>query len=148
VQDSRITGFQTMMTGEVYAVLKDHSILGRLVPPGAAEPQPEAFRAGVLAALGNDTRGLLSDLFSVRSSVILGMRPPDAIAENLSGLLLGHEIREGLAACGRGRQPVIVGNPALTARYRTAFALAGIEAVAGPDDATVRGFARLAALRA
>jgi 2-dehydro-3-deoxygalactonokinase len=143
VEGGRIVRFQTMMTGEVYAVLKDHSILGRLIPAGG-EARPDAFRDGVMTALGGDTRGLLSDLFAARSGVILGMREAAMIADHLSGLLLGHEIREGLAVFGRDRVPVIVGNPALASRYREALALAGMASAAGPDDATVRGFARLA----
>ena len=37
VEKGRIERFSTYMTGEVYAVLKQHSILGRMMEEGAAD---------------------------------------------------------------------------------------------------------------
>jgi 2-dehydro-3-deoxygalactonokinase len=144
VDEGRITGFRTMMTGEVFGALVRHTILGRLIPEATA-PRPEAFRDGVSRGLA-EGGGLLSDLFTARSATILGRRPADEIADFLSGLLLGHEIREGLPSRRDGRRPSVVGEPELAGRYVAALAIAGVEATAGPPDAAVAGFARLAAL--
>jgi 2-dehydro-3-deoxygalactonokinase len=141
VRAGRIAGFHSTMTGEVYAVLKAHSILGRLLPEGATV-DAAGFRLGVEAALARRPGGLLHDIFGARSGVLVGDLSPSDAAGYLSGLLIGHEIREGLAAAD-GRSPMLVGSAALVGHYRTAFALAGVEALAGPQDAAVRGFRRL-----
>jgi 2-dehydro-3-deoxygalactonokinase len=96
-------------------------------------------------ALEGRAGGLLTDLFSARTGVLLGGLPPEAVSGYLSGLLVGHEVREGLAGRPAAR-PLLVGGGALVARYREAFALAGIAAAEGPAEATVLGFRRLVAL--
>ena len=45
VKNGRIERFSTAMTGEVYAVLKQHSILGRMMEEGT--PDAGAFAEGV-----------------------------------------------------------------------------------------------------
>ena len=67
VADGRIVSFATYMTGEIFAVLRQHSILGRLM---AADAMPDlnaaAFEAGAEVGLhhGDD---LLHRLFEVRT---------------------------------------------------------------------------------
>ena len=120
VADGRIEGFATYMTGELFAVLRGHSILGRL--PGATSPigtvAGPAFLRGVRVARGA-TSGLASLLFSARSAVLVGDLPAADSLDYLSGLLIGDEIRSGLA---RGERPrAIVGEPALGERYISAL---------------------------
>src|SRR5207237_9331687 len=62
VQGGRITGFQTHMTGEAFAALRDHTILGRTMTRGATVP--DAFRRGVRRAA--ERGGLVHHLFGVR----------------------------------------------------------------------------------
>lgn len=91
----RIVGFATAMTGELFALLRDHSILAEMLD-GPVEDGP-AFRAGVAAAgRGN----LLEQLFGVRAAVLLGERPRDEAAAFLSGLLIGADAG-GRAIAGR-----------------------------------------------
>ncbi|HEU4722997.1 MAG TPA: 2-dehydro-3-deoxygalactonokinase [Gemmatimonadaceae bacterium] len=117
----RIERFTTYMTGEVYAVLRGHSILGRLADRAERvtdEPGP-AFRRGVRAAR-RSTAGLASVLFSARSAVLVGDLPAAESLEYLSGLLIGDEIRSALSS---GDAPTaLIGEGSLCARY--AFALA------------------------
>ncbi|MFN9940383.1 MAG: 2-dehydro-3-deoxygalactonokinase, partial [bacterium] len=76
------------MTGEVYAALKDHTILGRLMKPG---PEDEAaFTRGVTAAF-DDPAGFLHRIFAARSLGLFGELAPESIASFLSGQVIGNE---------------------------------------------------------
>ena len=121
VQQGRITGFATHMTGEVYALLRQQSILARLLPTDDSGWDAEAFDAGVAcAALPG---GLLHHLFSVRTLGLFERAAGPALASRLSGLLIGEELRA--QAPPSGQPIVLVGSPALTQRYRHALARRG-----------------------
>jgi 2-dehydro-3-deoxygalactonokinase len=140
-----IEAFATFMTGELYALLHDHSILGRMVAAG--RPDATAFARGVRASLGH-AAALPHDLFSVRTLALTGALAPEGVADYLSGLLLGAEVaaaRRWAARDAVGEGVVtLVGDTALCARYRRALALAGIKATAGPPEAAARGLWRIA----
>jgi 2-dehydro-3-deoxygalactonokinase len=152
VANGRIETFATFLTGELFAVLKDHSILGRMMPPGggAGEAASGAFDRGLkrgLAASSADA-GLLHDLFGTRTLALFGDLAPAATADYLSGLLIGSELRAGRAWAARqgvdGDRATLVGAPALSVRYASAFAQAGATVVTGPDDAAARGLWHIA----
>lgn len=141
-----IEAFATFMTGELYALLREHSILGRLAAASAAS-ESAAFERGVRASLSAGA-SVLHDLFSARTLPLTGALAPEGVADYLSGLLLGAEV-----AAARGwvqRQAVgeatmtLVGDSALCERYRRALALAGISASAAAPGAAARGLWRIA----
>jgi len=134
----RIREFTTYMTGELFAVLRTHSILGRLAPGGTGNPATEgaAFTRGVTAAQRTDG-GLAPLLFSARAAVLVGDLPAAASLEYLSGLLIGDELRAGLA---RGARPTaLIGDPALCARYAAALETVGVGGVPILSDAAPAG---------
>lgn len=140
VRDGLLDRFDTYMTGEVFAVLKEHSILGRLMEAGDG-PMTGGFERGVSARLDSDT-SLLRHIFSGRTLALFGRLEPADISDYLSGLLIGEEVRSALRDYGDGGAvpPVtIVGNGALTDRYRAALSLVGIAAAAAPEDAAAWG---------
>lgn len=120
----RIVRFATHMTGELYAVLREHSVLGRLMPDDAPV-DPDAFVLGVDAARDHGDLGLPHQMFAARSLGVTGRLPHEMLADYLSGLLIGHELRAGLqwrAMAGLGAQPLaLVGAPKLCARYQVAL---------------------------
>jgi 2-dehydro-3-deoxygalactonokinase len=132
VEGGAVTGFRTYMTGEVFAVLRSHSILGRTMVEGP--PDWEAFDQGVARA--SQSGGLLHHLFGARARVLMSELTGASEADYLSGMLIGHEIN---AAGGSG--PVLVmGAESLAERYRRAFGLCGREArLFEGETATVRG---------
>jgi len=139
-----IEAFSTFMTGELYGVLFEHSILGRLAAPGS---DAEAFTRGVRHSLRSNA-ALSHDLFSARTLALTDRLAPSGVGDYLSGLLLGAEItaaRGWLAsrrvAAGR---VTLVGAQALVDKYRTALAIAGIDADVGAEDAAARGLWRIA----
>jgi 2-dehydro-3-deoxygalactonokinase len=146
VEAGVVRGFWTFMTGELYAVLKGHSILGRLAE-GEVLDEP-GFARGVAVGLEAEAGrgGSLGRLFSARALVLAGELAGAAVASYLSGLLIGCELREA-AALVAGEAPVLlVGEPGLTARYARALELAGRPYAVAAADAAARGQHRLAAL--
>ncbi len=124
VSARRIENFTTYMTGEVYQLLRQHSILARTLPP-AGEPasdDDEAFDWGVMRAL--DGRGLLHTAFSVRTLSLFRQVPAERLHDYLSGLVIGEEVR--LQAPDPATPVLVVGATALTARYARALSLAGV----------------------
>lgn len=119
----RIDSFRTMMTGELFALLREHSILADQL---AGEASPDAsFREG--AAAGLDGAELLSALFAIRARHLLGEAAENA-ASYASGLLIGSDVRAGLAF-GRGGAVSLIGRPDLCALYGAVLALAGQQAI-------------------
>jgi 2-dehydro-3-deoxygalactonokinase len=116
VSDGRVTGFRTFMTGEVYGLFTQHSILARTLD--AAAPLDEAAFLRGIAQAGRG-EGLLHDAFGVRALGLFGRLSPAQSASYLSGLLIGEEIaRQELPPSG---EVIVIGAPALASRY--AFAL-------------------------
>jgi 2-dehydro-3-deoxygalactonokinase len=144
VRGGTIERFRTFLTGELYAVLMEHSILGRL----AAAGDDRAARARGLRRSLADDADLSHDLFSVRTLALSGELAPGAVGDYLSGLLLGAELAAGLRWVQRQRAPGepvhLIGDAILCARYAEAFALAGIETTLGPADAAALGLWRIA----
>jgi 2-dehydro-3-deoxygalactonokinase len=141
VEDGVIRRFTTYVTGEAFAVFKQHSILGRLMT-GEADDE-RAFEMGVNKGL-NDPAGLLHHLFSVRSLGLYDRLRGDQLPSYMSGLLLGTEI--GHARQGRSASAAytILASPHIAARYVRAMAMAGLKARAAEANVAVKGLARIA----
>ncbi len=145
IRDQRIAAFSTFMTGELYAVLSAHSILGRFARESlapSADLAASAFALGVRTARDSkrDTTALL---FSARARALAGDLPPEAALEYLSGLLIGSELRSGLV---EGAAPAaLIGEATLCARYVSALTEFGIEDVLIVDGTAPRGLWEIAA---
>lgn len=123
LEAGQIVSFRTWMTGELFALLKTHSLLSALMAPGPEDP--DAFALGALRAL-EDPAALGSLIFGARAEPLLSRIQPPAIASYLSGLLIGAEVA-GAAAKAEG--PILlIGAPDLTRLYARALSLAGREA--------------------
>jgi 2-dehydro-3-deoxygalactonokinase len=137
IRDGRIERFETYMTGEVFAVLKGHSILGRMM--SAERPDEAAFLEGVVRA--GLPGGLLHHLFGVRARGLFGEIGEQSSAPYLSGILIGHELRSALH---EGNRFHLLCAPQLAALYTTAAQAIGADAIALDPDAVVKGLFRLA----
>ena len=76
------------MTGEVFALLRDHSILGRLTTERRSNL--DAFDAGLRRA--QQASGLLHHVFGVRTRVLMNELDAASLTDYLSGILIGHEL--------------------------------------------------------
>ncbi len=137
VEGGRIRDFTTVMSGELYDLLRRHSILSRSLPPADAEVAHDAaaFERGVRAALSGGS--LLQTAFSVRTLALFGRMSAEALASYLSGLVIGEELR--CRPLPRGAKVVIVGAPALARRFERALGIAGVAGVLLGDEAAWRG---------
>jgi len=147
IEGARLVRFSTFMTGELYSVLLAHSILGRLAegPPAESKPGP-AFARGVTRGLG--AGGLTHDLFAARTLALAGELASAEVADWLSGLLIGREIRMARLWAFHGGHDFarvrVIGSEALVARYERALAQAGIATERETTQAAARGLWRIA----
>ncbi|MBD8872761.1 2-dehydro-3-deoxygalactonokinase [Rhodanobacter sp. DHB23] len=146
VRDGAVTGFRTVMTGELFAVLLRHSILG--ATGAEAADDAEAFARGVADARGSGAAGALGRLFSARALMLDGALAPASVPDYLSGLLIGEEFRAALASgLARRDTPLqLIGEAALCGRYRRAAALFDIDLPPPIADAAAHGLRQLATL--
>ncbi|MBK9081846.1 MAG: 2-dehydro-3-deoxygalactonokinase [Rhizobiales bacterium] len=139
-EGGRVVGFRSYMTGEMFAAMRHHTILGALAEGEADDAA--AFADGARAGAAD---GALSHaLFSARTMALTGRLSGRGVASYLSGLLIGAEIADGARRAGPGRPVVVVGEAGLAARYLAAGRALGVAMQAGPADAAFRGLARLA----
>jgi 2-dehydro-3-deoxygalactonokinase len=132
----RICGFKTCMTGEVFAVLKTHSILGRMIEGEAFDGS--AFLDGVKRS--GQPGGLLHQLFGVRTRGLFGELTPGASGAYLSGILIGHELRQAEGA----KRIFLLGAQELTDLYAKAAGTLGIQTKLLDQHAATVGLFRLA----
>jgi len=124
LHDAQIHSFRTVMTGELFSLLKEHSILADLLQSPVEDD--DVFRGAARHAIFNET--LPAELFSIRASVLLGEMKREDAASYASGLLIGTDVRIGLAV-PTGAQVVVMGRPELTRLYAAALGEAKREAV-------------------
>ncbi len=141
-----IERFSTFMTGEVFAVMKAHSILGRLMLENCVVATDDGFKRGATASLKGGGGGLLKRLFSTRTLGLFNEVPSTQLASYLSGLLIGEEI---LAARGAGLledagNVGIIADAALSDLYLVVLAMANVESVILPSDLAAAGLWRIA----
>ena len=134
VRGGKVMGFRTFMTGEVYGLFAQHSILARTLDANA--PLDEAaFRRGVARA--GDGEGLLHNAFGVRALGLFGRLSPAESASYLSGLLIGEELgQQPLPSDG---EVIVIGASALVARYALALGEKGAKVRSFGAEATWAG---------
>lgn len=122
VRDGRIESFRTVMTGELFNLLRERSILSELLE-GEAETGA-AFRDGVKRGLRGS--GVTAELFEARAAFLLGRLGRSDGASFVSGLLIGEDVRVGLSETPD--VPVVVmGRPELTGLYGMALEAADVK---------------------
>lgn len=138
VRGGKVLGFRTYMTGEVYGLFAQHSILARTLDANATLDQA-AFLRGVTQAAKGD--GLLHDAFGVRALALFDRLPPAPSASYLSGLLIGEELaQQKLEPNG---EVIVIGSSALTARYALALENGGTKVRTFGAEATWSGLRAL-----
>lgn len=139
VTGGAITSFETYMTGEMFAALRHHTILARLMPEGHSPFDPAAFDRGVASGAADGPPGaLLHRLFSTRTLGLFDHLLPAALESYLSGLLIGAE----LAAATRtadAKSFTIIGSVLLSDRYQRAARQLNLNATTAPADCAARG---------
>ena len=144
MRDGRLQRFATRMTGELFALLREHSVLARLMADGAAF-DAGAFDRGVAVARAAQGADLARLLFGVRTLGLAGELPAAAAADYLSGLLVGAELASALPNEHDAAAPIaLVGEPALCRRYARALGAWGLQALEFGQPLAAPGLWRLA----
>lgn len=138
VRGGRVMGFRTFMTGEVYGLFSQHSILARTldvdVPLDLA-----AFRRGIARAANGES--LLHNAFGVRALALFDRLSPAESASYLSGLLIGEEL--GRQTLTPGGEVIVIGASALVERYALALSERGAKVRTFGAEATWAGLRAL-----
>lgn len=144
VKDGRIHDFMTCMSGELFALLGEHSVL----KPGAPPSDPAAFQEGL--HYGSASGPLASRLFTVRARMVgpdKGARLEGGKAASfLSGLLIGDETARlpQLLGLGPGSTVGLMGERGLCELYAPALSLRGLTvSESDAEQAVVAGLASL-----
>ena len=146
MEGGRIAGFATFLTGELYGLLREHSMVGR---PAAEPADPAGFAEGLAAAEGaEDSGGLLRILFGARAATLTGRLAPTALGPYLSGLLTGFEIAGALRLFGRPDAVTIVADPPRAELYADALGRLGIATASrGQEETLLAGVTTVLAAR-
>lgn len=117
-----IADFVTAMTGEMFALLRRHALIGAAMTGEARDG--DAFRRGVADAGDDD---LLARLFGVRAASVLGLRDDADAASYVSGLLIGSDARARLR--GGTEDVYLLADQTLGALYAVAIDAVGGRAI-------------------
>jgi 2-dehydro-3-deoxygalactonokinase len=145
IEAGNIIEFSTYMTGELFSVISQHSILVHAVEAGHPPPTDGGpFRDGLAMAQAAPA-GLTALLFRLRAAQLLGFEQRPDGAARLSGLLIGAEIADAVKRHG-ARQPLrLIGTGALSGLYEAALGEAGFDVrVVDAEEASRRGLAKAA----
>jgi 2-dehydro-3-deoxygalactonokinase len=127
IEAGRIVEFSTYMTGELYSVIAQHSILAHAVETeGPAPIDSRPFREGLSVAMTAPT-ALTASLFRLRAAQLLGFEQRADGAARLSGLLIGAELADALHRHGPLRSVRLIGAGALGRLYEAALAGQGLD---------------------
>ena len=143
VSDGAVTQFQTALSGELFELLRRHSVLARDsadLQGSGGDAQNPAFMLGLDFARQNRKADLLYLLFSARSRVVTGEMAKSDAASYLSGLILGKDIATATALFEFDGPVQLICTPALAALYGKALgAYDGRSATIDGDRAALAG---------
>ena len=136
----------TFMSGEIFSVMVEYSILGRLMD--GTERDDDSFTYGCNQAL-NSTHGLLSQLFSARTMGLFQQVEAKGIHSFLSGLIIGSEIKEGISRSFQNSnfsetKVKLIGEISLCTLYKQAFEIAGVQAKLIQNNPVIKGLYQIA----
>lgn len=121
IDNGLVTGFSTAMTGEIYALLCDHSVLRHLVEKNGRDIN--SFTKGVEQARAEPDL-TLNNLFALRARAVLNGVGKSETAAYLSGLLIGTEL-VSMMKVSSGSNVELLGVGALGELYHQAFEILG-----------------------
>ena len=140
ISAGEVVSFQTFMTGEMFALLSEASVLRHGMEGNGWDDA--AFDLGVSDAISRPER-IGARLFSLRAEGLISGLDPAAARSRLSGLLIGTEL-----AAARpywlGQRITLIGAAKLSAAYARALSAQGIVAHhLSATDCTLAGLASL-----
>jgi 2-dehydro-3-deoxygalactonokinase len=132
-----VTGFTTFLTGELYSVFSNSTLLKHSVDPAARVQPDNAEFLDTCAALIQEPDLLTARLFTIRAAGLLHGQSPLRASAVLSGLLIGAEIGAARKTY-RSSDVTLVGAGRLGTLYEAALALAGCKVTPVDAEQVVR----------
>ena len=140
VEDGAVTRFQTALSGELFEILKTHSVLAR--DTGAVDAASDAFALGLQTA--RQQADLLHLLFGTRARVVSGAMPRAEAASYLSGLVLGKDVGTAINLFAIDGPVRLICTPSLAALYGAVLKSYGLaSAVIDGDAAALAGLVHI-----
>jgi 2-dehydro-3-deoxygalactonokinase len=137
LEDGAVRDFQTALSGELFELLRRHSVLAR---DGGEVAVNDAFLRGLEFAKRNEKADLLHLVFSTRARVVTGEMPKSDAASYLSGLIVGKDVATAAALFDLGAQVPLVCAPGLAALYAQALAAYDVKGLpVDGDQASLSG---------
>ena len=130
ISAGEIVSFRTAMTGELFALLADQSVLRHSAGAGW---DADAFSEAVGDALSKP-EALSARLFQIRAESLLSGTSPAVGRARLSGLLIGAELA-AMRPYWLGQAVVVIGATAVSSPYQHALSLQGVVAETEDGDA-------------
>lgn len=138
VENGQVSGFHSFMTGELYALFRQHSLLRHAMGEEAWEEA--AFSAGLQAVMAAPDK-LAAQFFPLRAETLLHGLSPGGVQARLSGLLIGAELA-ALEKDWRQAARVIIGAGPQARLYARALQTVGVAAkVVSGEDMVLAGLA-------
>lgn len=141
VADGNVEGFTTFMTGELFDVLANRTILRHSV--GGEAWDDKIFLGAALRAV-NEPQGVAEELFGLRAASLLSDTPRETLRSRLSGMLIGQEL--GLTKrYWQARSVTLIGSHATVPLYRQVLQVLECEVeTLDARDAALAGLALVA----
>jgi len=139
IASGSITAFRTYMSGEVFALLSQQSILRHSMQ---GDEDAQVFDKAVKDVAGA-SGDLLHRLFTIRAGGLVGATDGASGAAQLSGYIIGSEIADIVARLAKGDSIALIGDGKLAARYRQALSTHDFDAaIIDAEAATLGGLRR------
>ena len=121
VKEGQITSFKTFMTGELFGVISNHTLIRHSI--SIKGWNQAGFEAGIHEGF-NNPGSIASDLFSLRAESIVNDLDRDQARSTLSGLLLGVELN-GAQSYWENNNVTIIGSQLLSNNYHQGLKILG-----------------------
>ena len=150
MKDGRVERFATYFTGEMFALLRNHSMVGR---PATEPEDASGFDLGLDAAQRNGGAdgsrvGLLHLIFGARAAAVTGRLSTAALGPYISGLLTGDEINGAFSLFHKPESVTVIGGAERAHLFARALARHGVSArLVASEEALITGLARILAHR-
>jgi 2-dehydro-3-deoxygalactonokinase len=133
IRTGEVAGFQTFMTGELFALLAEHSVLRHSIAvDGWNAP---AFTQAVQETVADPERSA-ARLFTLRAEALVGNLDPSAARARLSGMLIGAELA-ATKSLWRDQDVAVIGSAGLLSAYVAALTAVGARPRSEPGPALV-----------
>lgn len=145
IDAGRVVEFSTYMTGELFSVISQHSLLAHAVEAAGPAPVDSGpFGEGLAMALAAPS-ALTASLFRLRAAQLLGFEPRSEGAARLSGLLIGTELADATRQHGAMQSVRLIAAGPLGRLYEAALARQGLDmTMVDAEQASRRGLVKAA----